>query len=189
MTMLDDFDTQIQCEEYWYADYSYIRVDDYEDIPTDDIIDDEDDFLDDTGENDVVWDGSQIQDLWESRNPNALCGFRRALGESVPPPRSPKKYFLWDFQCGPIWARPNLDPGRLIGTQADWDPSQVGLKHIWDPRPIGTQSIWDPAPLGTQAHVGHRWTQGPRAGARAAGANGRVPRPKFSVVQRNPGQT
>ena len=56
MTMLDDFDTQIQCEEYWYADYSYIRVDDYEDIPTDDIIDDEDDFLDDTGENDVIYD-------------------------------------------------------------------------------------------------------------------------------------
>ena len=56
MTMLDDFDTQIQCEEYWHADYSYIRVDDYEDIPTDDIIDDEDDFLEDTGDNDVVWD-------------------------------------------------------------------------------------------------------------------------------------
>ena len=55
-TKLDDFDTQIQCEEYWYANYSHIGVSEWEDIPTDDIIDDEDDFLDDTGENDVVWD-------------------------------------------------------------------------------------------------------------------------------------
>jgi len=56
MTRLDDFDIQVQCEEYWHADYSHIPVDDYEDIPTDDIIDDEDDFLEDTGENDVIVD-------------------------------------------------------------------------------------------------------------------------------------
>tara|TARA_B100001059_G_C17558321_1_gene438747 strand:+ start:199 stop:453 length:255 start_codon:yes stop_codon:yes gene_type:complete len=49
MIVLDDFDTQIQCEDYWY--------DDYDGIPTDDIIDDDDeDVLDDTDEHDAVWD-------------------------------------------------------------------------------------------------------------------------------------